>query len=85
MELVVLHTGRLATSASAAAWHRLSLSPAAELKICNQSELSLGRVSELSDEELVAIADDLASGALGKFAGRVDNCDCFDVLAPLAA
>lgn len=59
-------------------WHRLAITPAGELKLCNLSVRTLGRVDCIDDLVLDGIVADLAKGDIRKFERNVDSCYCFE-------
>lgn len=61
-------------------WYRLAVSPAAELKLCNQSIRSLGELAAIEDDGLDRILADVDAGRLAAYGDRVDHCSCFDRL-----
>jgi hypothetical protein len=63
---------------SVAGWGRLAVTTNAQLKLCNQSELTLGSLAELSDCALDRVLYDLSTDAAASYRDRVDRCRCFD-------
>ncbi len=61
-----------------AGWGRLAVTPNAELKLCNQSELTLGSLAELSDRALDRLLYGLSTDVAASYRDRVDRCRCFD-------
>jgi MoaA/NifB/PqqE/SkfB family radical SAM enzyme len=62
---------------TAGGWHRWSVSPDAQLKLCNHSSQTLGPLAELEDEDLDGLAHHLSTGGYAALAHRVDSCRCF--------
>jgi MoaA/NifB/PqqE/SkfB family radical SAM enzyme len=61
---------------SGTSWSRWTLTPSAELKLCNFSAKTIGRVSHLTDEALDRLIEDYQEGRVERFAHSVDNCAC---------
>jgi MoaA/NifB/PqqE/SkfB family radical SAM enzyme len=59
-------------------WHRWSVSPGGELKLCNLSTKNLGYLPTMSDAVLDEVASDLLNGEIEKYRDRIDTCSCFD-------
>jgi MoaA/NifB/PqqE/SkfB family radical SAM enzyme len=59
-------------------WDRLAMTSDGELKLCNQSTLTLGSLAEMPDDALDQVLADLAAGTASSYRDRVDCCRCFD-------
>jgi len=66
---------------TAGGWHRWSVSPDAQLKLCNHSSQTLGPLSDLEDDDLDGLAHHLSTGDYAALEHRVDSCRCFALAA----
>ncbi len=63
-------------------WHRLAIGPELDLKLCNLSVASVGRVADMPEAGLRDLLADIESGNLRNRADQVDNCSCFEARFP---
>lgn len=75
---VVRHAANLAEGLdfSRGPWSRWTLTPSAELKICNFSAKTLGRVTDMPEPSFRRLVDDLQGGRVTAYTDSVDNCAC---------
>jgi MoaA/NifB/PqqE/SkfB family radical SAM enzyme len=65
-------------SSSREIWRRMSITSNGDLKLCNQSVVTLGSLKDLTDDALDRLFNDLDAGHAGRYRDRVDRCRCFD-------
>jgi MoaA/NifB/PqqE/SkfB family radical SAM enzyme len=59
-------------------WDRLTVTSDGDVKLCNQSVLTLGSLPQFADDALDQLLSDLIAGEAQGYRGRVDRCRCFD-------
>jgi MoaA/NifB/PqqE/SkfB family radical SAM enzyme len=79
ISFIPAETGR-GPLAPAHVWERLTVTSNGELKLCNQSVLTLGSLAAVPDAALDHLLSDLTTGKAGRYRGSVDRCRCFDCL-----
>jgi len=77
---IVRHASSFGTITNSRVWTRWSITSSGELKLCNLSSKTLGKIEQLTDEEIERLAEDYRHGNLKPMSAYVDNCACFDLI-----